>query len=91
MQSMARRLAFLAALACSNTAAFVVPLSSRAVLQTARKAAVLRRSARAPDGTAGNTAPNMRYVAMNRYERAAAAACSNDLVVCADLTRKEID
>ena len=63
---MTRRLAFLAALVCSNAAAFVAPLATRAVLHTTGRAPVLRRSATKAHG---NAAPNMRYVATNRYER----------------------
>lgn len=61
--SMTRRLAFLAALACSNASAFVVPLASRAALHMTRQAPVLRRSARRSTRTRTS---NMRYVAMNR-------------------------
>lgn len=62
--TMAWRLAFLASLACSNAAAFVVPLASRAALnRAAGQPPVTRQSRRARDSSA---APNMRYVAMNR-------------------------
>lgn len=56
---------------CSNASAFAMPLGPRAELNT--MAAQLPSGQARPSTTCNNTPPNMRYIAMNRFDESVPA------------------